>query len=353
MTVTPELRAILRAALDSGAISAGAVVAARDGEKVAEAYEGRTRRWDSPGVPAAAPGAPVTAATRFDLASLTKPIVAAAVLAELYARGADETLPVAEVLPEFRRPGASETTVADLLTHTAGLPSDWRRRPGPGSLADFRAQALPIEAARTGHRYSCVGYIWAGLLVSTLSERPLEQVVRTRILDPLGMAHTGYLPTAVPRDRIVATEFQTERGLVHGEVHDEAAWALGGVAGNAGLFGTADDLLRFAEALRVGAAGLPEAVRIRLVVPRSDIRPLGYEQAVGLRVGEAWMRGLGSGAAGHTGFTGTAFALQPEGRLSVVFLATRVHPSRRTPVPTALRTEVVDLIARKRGGGGV
>jgi CubicO group peptidase (beta-lactamase class C family) len=338
-------------AIDGPLGSAATVLVAIDGEVVVEHSAGATRRWDSPGVPTTVAGAQVTAATRFDLASVTKPIVAAALLAELDARSLDATLPAAELLPEFRERRWRDTTLAHLLSHTAGFPAEWLDRSSDPGARRFRAGARPEIAAGTAHQYSCVGYIWAGFAAEALANAPLDEVVRRRILEPLDMRSTGFRPDAALRSSIAATEHQPGRGLVHGEVHDETAAALGGVSGNAGLFATGRDVLRFAEALRTGgeldgSRLLPTAVAAALVTPLPLPDDPGYGQALGPRLDEGWMRGLGPRVAGHTGFTGTAFATEPGARRSVVLLANRVHPTRASNAVQEVRTRVIDAAAR-------
>lgn len=331
--------------------SAVTAIAAVGGEVVFEHHSGVTRRWDAPRVPTTAATTPVTSATRFDLASVTKPIVAAALIGELHARGLDATLPAAELLPEFDDLRWRSTTVAQLLGHTSGLPAEWLDRDPDPEARRFRAGARPELPAGAVHRYSCVGYIWAGLAAGALAGTPLDVVVRRRVLDPLGMRSTGFRPAAALQPSIAATEFQSGRGLVHGEVHDEAAAALGGVSGNAGLFGTGRDLLRFAEALRTGgeidgARVLPAAVADALVTPLPLPDDPGFGQALGPRLDEDWMRGLGPRVAGHTGFTGTAFATEPGGLRSVVLLSNRVHPTRSSNEVREVRARVVDAVSR-------
>lgn len=285
-------------------------------------------------------GAPVTVDTLFDLASITKSFVTAAALAEFRDRGYLESgleglrIPVNEWLPEYWE--LPEVTLLDLLTHRAGLPSEWEDNvPGPDAWERFRT-VLPTGPAGAGHGYSCVGFIWLGLCLEAMTGRRLDKLLEERILRPLGLAHTGYRPS-VPLNGIAATEIQPGRGLVHGQVHDETAWALGGVSGNAGLFGTAGDLLTFAEMLRNG--GTHEGVEVLspgavdlMTTPVSGPHSGPYEQAVGLRVGEPWLRALAPQSAripaGHGGYTGTAFGFVPEGRRSVVLLSNRVHPQR-------------------------
>lgn len=349
-TASDTLDEFVDGAIAAGACSAAVTLVAHDGRLVHRHAAGSIRVWDAPGIPAEVPGAAVDASTRFDLASVTKPIVAAALLTELEVRGLGPELPVAELLDEFRDPVLRAITIAHLLSHTAGFPAEWfDRDPDPGG-ARFRAGARPDSPPGAAHRYSCVGYIWAGYAAEALTNAPLDEVVRARVLEPLGMSETAYRPAPELRPTIAATEFQPRRGLVHGEVHDETAWALGGVSGNAGLFGTADDLLRFTEAMRTGGCldgrqVLPARVGSALVTPVALPNDPGYGQALGPRLDESWMRGLGPRTAGHTGFTGTGFVTEPGGRRSVVFLTSRVHPTRSSTELLALRGRVVDIAA--------
>jgi CubicO group peptidase (beta-lactamase class C family) len=368
ISAPPEsLDALIDEALANGAYSAAVALVADDGRLVYEHAVGRVRVWDAVGVPAATPGASVELDTRFDLASVTKPIVAAALLTELHARGLGPDLPVAELLDEFRTPALQRTTITQLLSHTAGFPAEWMDRdPDPGARR-FRAGSRPEAPPGTVHRYSCVSYIWAGFALEALANASLDEVVRANVLAPLGMESTGYRPAASSRSSIAATEFQPGRGLVQGEVHDETAWALGGVSGNAGLFGTAADLLRFAEALRTGGrvdgaqvlpAGVVEAMVTPIPLSAGDgvgdgdagaAGDPGYGQGLGPRLDEGWMRALGPRTAGHSGFTGTGFVTEPGARRSVVFLTNRVHPARTSTELPALRGRVVEIAARLGG----
>ncbi|MEF3404728.1 serine hydrolase domain-containing protein [Agromyces sp. CCNWLW203] len=346
-----SIEQILSRAPDGALGSAVSALIAVGGEIVFERHSGVTRRWDAPDAPTTGAGEPVTAATRFDLASVTKPIVGAALIGELNARGLDPTLPAAELLPEFEDRRWRSTTVAQLLGHTAGLPAEWLDRDPDPEARRFRAGSRPEFPAGAVHRYSCVGYIWAGLAVEALAGAGLDEVVRQRVLDPIGMRSTGFRPAAELRQSIAATEFQPGRGLVHGEVHDETAAALGGVSGNAGLFATGHDLLRFAEALRTGGEidgtrVLPEVVADALVTPLPLPDDPGFGQALGPRLDEEWMRGLGPHVAGHTGFTGTAFATEPGGERSVVLLSNRVHPTRSSNEVRDVRARVADAASR-------
>ncbi|MFJ3958633.1 serine hydrolase domain-containing protein [Arthrobacter sp. NPDC090010] len=343
----PEtLRVLLEQALhpDDGGdpLFSGAVAAVRvNGQTVAEASAGLTFRYrDGEGLERR--GDPVSRDALFDLASITKIFVTATALAAFEERHmlgnglSSLRRPVSEWLPEFRPEPFGDVTVLDLLTHRSGLPSEWdANSPGPDAWHRFRT-TMPEHPAGTVHAYSCVGFIWLGLLLEELSGSSLDDLMTRLILDPLDLSRTGYRPTET-RDRIVATEIQTGRGLVHGEVHDETAWALGGVSGNAGLFSTAPELLRFAEMLRNGGTSAGRRILSREAVElmtKPVPGPLSgeFRQGLGLRLGEPAARLFARDAerlpAGHGGFTGTAFAFVPGGERSVVLLSNRVHPRR-------------------------
>ena len=333
---------------DRPVASAAVAMVSIDGDVVA-AFAGVLSRAHGDG---GVPPAPTSMETRFDLASITKLFTAAALLVALDERGLRDHDLVADVLPEFRDGRARATTFADLLRHTAGWPAEWPDRVGDdGAWRRFRS-AMPVATPGDRHRYSCVGYIWAGLAAEAVAGERLDAVVRRVILEPLGLHETGFAPEAALRASIAATEVQPPRGLVHGEVHDETAWTLGGIAGNAGLFGTAADLLRFAELLRRGGTTgsrrvLPEWVVEAMTTDRLPSavgeRP-PYGQALGPRIADAaWMGSLAArGAIGHTGFTGTSLLTVPGGAHSVIILTNRVHPSRHGPDLGALRRRIAD-----------
>lgn len=331
-----------------GVFSAAALIVASDGV-ASELYRGNIREWDSPHVRSTTPWPETDHETRFDLASVTKPLVAAALLAELDAHGHSPELRVGELLPEFDTVHRKHVSIAMLLGHTAGFPAEWTGRRNDATMSQFRAEHASMDEGAV-HLYSCVGYIWAGLALEALAKRNLEEVLDARVFTPLAMTSTGYRPAASLLPHTAATEYQRGRGLVHGEVHDETSWALGGMTGNAGLFGTARDVAHFAEALRTGLApdGTPAfspAVLASLRTPTTMSAEFGYGQALGPRVGDSWSRALGAAALSHTGFTGTAFATVPNGGTSVVFFTNRVHPTRASAEIFHLRERVAEITA--------
>ncbi len=294
---------------------------------------------------------PMTADTVFDLASLTKPLATATAVMVLLEQGklrlSDR---VAKHLPEFGRRGKETITVEQLLLHTSGLIAD-------NALADYRegraAAFKKIDDLRlvsepgTRFVYSDVGYAVLGRLVERLSGETLDAFAQKHVWGPLRMRDTGFkldkarAGRAAPTERIAGT-------FLRGEVHDPRARALGGVAGHAGLFGTADDVGRFARMLLNGGeldgqrVLRPETVRL-MTAPRpvpGGQRALGWD----VRTAYSGNRGALFAGFGHTGFTGTSLWVDPPSRTAVVFLSNRVHPDGKGNV-TRLRGQVATLVA--------
>lgn len=294
----------------------------------------------------------VTAETRFDLASITKLFTAALLLEELADHGLDLRTPVADVLPAYREERRRGVRFGHLLTHMSGLPavwSGWRDGPNPEQTRRAVLGVRPTSAPDETHVYSCIGYLHAGFAAEALSEQPLDALLRRRITGPLGLTSIGYRPA--PGTPVAATEWQERPvpGIAYGEVHDETARSLGGVAGNAGIFATARDLARFGEALRVGAPGvLRESTRALMTRPLA-VGP-GYEQAAGPRIADRTNFGrLAGGSLGHTGFTGTMLLVDPRMGLTLVVLTNAVHPSRRWNDPSVFRRDVAAVVAENGG----
>ena len=211
---------------------------------------------------------PMEVDTVFDLASLTKPIATATSIHKLAEQGRlDLDAPVHRYLPAFAASGKEGITVRHLLTHTGGLPP-------ANSLADYadgveeaRARLLaiaPREEPGASFTYTDVGFIVLGLLVEELSGVDVDTFARRELFSPLGMEETGFRPASPLAERAAVTE-QREGRWMRGEVHDPRAHALGGVAGHAGLFSTADDLARYARMLLRGG----ELDGVRVLAPET------------------------------------------------------------------------------------
>src|SRR5690606_17462448 len=202
---------------------------------------------------------PMRTDTIFDMASVSKLFTSIVVMQQVEAGKVDLDVPVAQYVPEFAENGKESITVRQLLTHTSGLPAWlplWSDYPDPKSRLHAALTAELANEPGSTYEYSDLNLITLGVLVERVSGKSLDELVADGITSPLAMADTGYNPSPAKRDRIAATEYQAAppRGMVHGEVHDENAWSLGGVAGHAGVFSTADDMAVLAQALLNGGS---------------------------------------------------------------------------------------------------
>ncbi|MFF9062902.1 serine hydrolase domain-containing protein [Streptomyces sp. NPDC014882] len=336
-----ELRRLVRGvhALTTGERpwAAGAVVVAGRGPVIAvqeaAGWAVRYARYD-PGSDAGvelppASRVPMAVDTPFDLASLTKLFTAVAAVQQIERGTLGIDARVGAYLPDFRAAAAHDITVRRLLTHTSGLRPElplYDCADDAGRLELLRAEA-PVGEPGT-YVYSDLNMLLLQQLLERLTGRPLDVLVRDGITRPLGMASTRFGPCP----GAAATEDQrrpwgkADRGPLRGEVHDENAWALGGVAGHAGLFSTGRDLAVFCRALLAGGAYGPA----RILGP-DFVELLLTPPGLGFAVDQAWFMGelAGRGAAGHTGFTGTSLVLDPATDTFLVLLANTVHPRRR------------------------
>ncbi|MEP6769609.1 MAG: exo-beta-N-acetylmuramidase NamZ domain-containing protein [Acidobacteriota bacterium] len=285
----------------------------------------------------------MTADTIFDIASLTKCVATAPSILILVEEGKVRLEdPVTRYIPEFAAGGGerSKVTVEQLLTHRAGFPPDdpIELYVGTPEAIFARKYREPLRS-RPGSEfvYSDVGYEVLGEIVRRVSGRTLDRFAAERIFRPLGMNDTGFRPLSPggpPESppRVAPTE-QREGRWMRGEVHDPRAFALGGVAGHAGVFSTADDLAKFCRMIVNG--GILRGARIlsplgtdALTRPRfsgdGEVRALGFDLDTGFsnNRGDLFPRG----SFGHTGFTGTGLWIDPSSQTFVVFLSNRVHP---------------------------
>ncbi|MBX6313716.1 MAG: DUF1343 domain-containing protein [Isosphaeraceae bacterium] len=301
---------------------------------------------------------PMTRDTVFDLASLTKPVATATSILILLERGRlrlDDRL--GRLLPEFDNHGKGAITIEQLLRHRSGLIADnplkdyadgpekaWER------LANLDLVATPGEK----FLYSDVNYSILGRVVERLSGRPLDDFAHAEVFEPLGLKDTTFRPLdrGVAQARIAPTE--REGGvMLRGVVHDPRSRALGGVAGHAGLFSTADDLAVFVQMLLDGGRG-PDGRRllgpltVRAMTgpgdtPSGQRRGLGWDIATGFSAPRGSL--FGPSSFGHTGFTGTSLWIDPETETFVILLTSRLHPDGKAAAPSALRAEVATIAA--------
>ncbi len=302
---------------------------------------------------------PMTADTVFDAASLTKVVATTASLMKLFEQGKVRLNDrVTEYLPEFQG-GKSDITVRQLLTHFSGLRPDLDLEPEWAGYETGIAKALEDQpVAEPGQRfiYSDINFILLGEIVRVVSGRRLDQFAREEVFLPLGMNDTLFNPPADWRPRIAPTEI-VKGTLLRGAVHDPTTRYMGGVAGHAGMFTTAEDLARFATMI-LNLGRLPDG---RQFVSPLTIRKFAEPQTPPI---QPTLRGLGwdidspysgnrgelypLGSFGHTGFTGTSLWIDPETRSFVVLLANSVHPKLR-PAITPLRSRVATIVAAALG----
>jgi CubicO group peptidase (beta-lactamase class C family) len=308
-------------------------------------------------------GAPATARTAYDLASLTKVVGLTTAAMLLVDEGKlDLDAPVTRYVPAFAA-GGDSVTVRHLLTHSSGLPA-WRpffQRVHSRAEMVALVNAEPLEAAPgTRMVYSDLGAMLLTEVVEHLAGKRLDRFLTARLFGPLGMKDTRYLPPRSWLARIAPTEMDTtwRHRLVRGEVHDENAASMGGVSGHAGLFSTGPDLVRFVQFLMrggvtagTGAQGHRGTVLVRAetiaLFTRVD-RPGFSSRAIGWDTpSENSSAGshLSAGAFGHTGFTGTSIWVDPAQDLFVILLTNRVHPTRNNDLIREVRRQVADLAA--------
>lgn len=298
----------------------------------------------------------MTLDTRFDLASLTKPVAVATSVLQLVERG-DITLGdrVDKYIPNFRGWASKESPkdsvhirIADLMTHTSGLPpyvmpkrileaDPSAQLPASSEVIDYIARCDRLSVARTERLYSCLNYIVLAHIVEQVTGKRIDEYARESIFEPLSMLNTRYMPDAEYAALCAPTERGRDGRLYRGVVHDPLAReAMGGVSGNAGLFSTLDDLLRYVTMLLNG--GTLDGVQV--LAPRTvDImlsRLHGYERFDRTPGWESYAACSQTGGdllslstVGHTGATGTSIVIDPEHNLSIIILTNYIHTTKQ------------------------
>ncbi|HKU79768.1 MAG TPA: serine hydrolase [Rhodanobacteraceae bacterium] len=280
----------------------------------------------------------------FDMASVSKLFTAVAIM-QLWDEGKfklDD--PVAKYLPQFGVHGKEDVTIRQLLTHTSGFRPDpptplYEIKGSRKDRLDYVLQ-LPLEhPPGTHYVYSDINFITLGALIEKLSGEREDVFIRKHLTGPLHMTDTMYDPPADLKPRIAATEYQpwTHRGMLWGQVDDENAWALGGVAGHAGVFGTARDLAVFGQMVLNGGsydgARVLSQRAVDLLLTDWNKKFPGDAIGLGWSIDQPWYQGALAGphTAGHEGFTGTALTINTRNDIVTVVLTNRVHPNRNGP----------------------
>ncbi len=294
----------------------------------------------------------------YDLASLTKVVVTTTLCLIMESEGRlDIDAPVAAWLPDFKGNRREFVTLRHLLAHCSGLPAHIPFFETCGSMDEVLDQVLATELVYepgTDTVYSDLGFLLLGMIVAACGEDAMQNLAQRMVFDPLGMHEIGYLPKPELLSRIPPTEVNAEHrgGLIHGEVHDGNASAMGGIAPHAGLFGKGDDLSRYLQAMlcdgRLDGEQVLPAEGIRKFTRRAGIvegstRALGWDTVS--VTGSSAGRHFSEGSYGHMGFTGTTVWADPVQDLGVVLLTNRVHPSREGDGIKRLRPEFHDAVA--------
>jgi CubicO group peptidase (beta-lactamase class C family) len=319
---------ILAEAVEQRAFPGAAVAVAHKGNLAAvKAFGEFTYEADSP---------KVQIDSVFDLASVTKVVATASMAMVLYERGLlDLEMPVIGTLPEFRGndPRRSDVTFRQLLAHSSGLPAYERLFLRANSRDELLQQAFSVAlkyAPGSHAEYSDVGFILLGIALERIAGESLDRFCQREIFGPLGMLHTSFNPPTAWKSRIVPTEDdRTFRNrIIQGEVQDENASVMGGVAPHAGLFSTAADIAIFANTMLNGGAPIVRPETLALFTRREG-SPAGTSRALGWDTPSNPSQSgkyFSPSSFGHLGYTGTSLWIDPDRKISVTLLTNRTWP---------------------------
>jgi uncharacterized protein YbbC (DUF1343 family)/CubicO group peptidase (beta-lactamase class C family) len=298
---------------------------------------------------------PMTLDTIFDLASLTKVIATTPAIMQLVEQGKVRLNdPVAKYLPEFAENEKQDITVRQLLTHYSGLEEDLDLKTAwEGKATAYRMAFAQAPEYPPGSRfsYSDVNFIVLGALLEKISGETLEEYSAHHIFAPLKMTHTRFVPPLARRagwmEKIAPTQYDEHEHMLCGEVHDPTARRMGGVAGHAGLFSTADDLAKFAQALLNGGGGILSPLSVEKMTRPEQPPSAPVLRGFGWDIDSPFSSNRGDllpvGSYGHTGFTGTSLWIDPTTRTYIILLTNAVHPRGGNAI--ALRSKVATAVA--------
>jgi uncharacterized protein YbbC (DUF1343 family)/CubicO group peptidase (beta-lactamase class C family) len=295
---------------------------------------------------------PMMIDTIFDMASLTKVIATTTAVMQLIEQGKVRLNdPVAKYLPEFAQNGKEDITVRQLLTHYSGLEPDldlktaWE---GKDTAYQMAFAETPAEPPGSHFTYSDINFITLGALVERVSGETLDDYTQKHIFIPLKMAHTRFLPPEEWKIRIAPTQYDENEHMLWGVVHDPTARRMGGVAGHAGLFSTADDLAKFAQALLDGGDEILSTLTVAKMTQPEQPPAAPVLRGFGWDIDSPFSSNRGDllpiGSFGHTGFTGTSIWIDPTTQTYIILLTNAVHP-RGKGNAIALRSKVATEVA--------
>lgn len=303
---------------------------------------------------------PMREDTVFDLASVSKLFTSILAVQQIERGALELEQRVTAYLPEFGGGGKQEITVRQLLTHTSGFRA-WiplYKEPTRDGQLRLLWQEVPANPPGTVYLYSDLNLITLQLILEEITGHPLDDLLRTEITAPLGMHRTRFNPPLSWRRDIAAAEDARkpwsglERGMVWGEVHDENAYGMGGVAGHAGVFSCAWDLAVLARTLlnggAYGDARILSPASVELMFTDFNTAFPGDEHGLGFELYQHWYMGAMATphTAGHTGFTGTSLVLDPTTDAFLIVLGNSVHPVRTWRSGSAPRVAAADALAR-------
>jgi len=307
----------------------------------------------------------VTTANIFDLASLTKVVATTAMAMILYERGLlDLEAPVTAIVPEFagasdeHDPRRREVTLRMLLAHSSGLPAYEKLFLRAKTREDLLQAAFttPLAGAPgAGAEYSDLGFIILGVVLERLADESLDVFCQREIFGPLGMTHTTFNPAHALKDSIppTADDRSFRHQIIQGEVQDENASVLGGIAGHAGLFSTAEDLAIFAHAMLNGGYPILRSSTIELFsrresAPEGTSRGLGWDTP-SLPLPSQSGKYFSPRSFGHLGYTGTSLWIDPDRKLSITLLTNRTWPDCQNQAIKQVRPAFYDAVVEALG----
>jgi uncharacterized protein YbbC (DUF1343 family)/CubicO group peptidase (beta-lactamase class C family) len=298
----------------------------------------------------------MTLDTVFDVASLTKVIVTTTAVMQLVEQGKVRLNDlVAKYLPEFAPNGKDEITVRQLLTHYSGLEPDLDlKTPWEGKDTAYRMAfaETPQDPPGSKFTYSDINFIVLGALVERVSGESLDEYATRHIFTPLKMMRTRFVPPLAPRagwiQKIAPTQYDENEHMLRGVVHDPTVRRMGGVAGQAGLFSTGDDLAKFAQALLNGGGGILSPLSVEKMTTPEQPPSAPVLRGFGWDIDSPYSSNRGDllpvGSYGHTGFTGTSMWIDPTTKSYIILLTNAVHPRGKSNA-IALRSKVATAVA--------
>jgi uncharacterized protein YbbC (DUF1343 family)/CubicO group peptidase (beta-lactamase class C family) len=299
----------------------------------------------------------MTLDTIFDCASMTKVLATTPAIMQLWEQGKFRMNdPVAKYLPEFGQNGKQDITIRQLLVHYSGLAPDLDlTKSWEGKETAYRMvfEGAPERAPGAAFAYSDINFEVLGALLERLSGESLDGYAAKHIFGPLGMKETRFLPPPSWEPRIAPTEEDENHHILRGVVHDPTARRMGGVAGHAGVFSTADDLAMFAQALLDGGRGvLTSATIAKMTAPQQPVNETAV-RGFGWDIDSPFSTNRGEllpvGGYGHTGFTGTSLWIDPATKTYIVLLTNAVHmnvlPTKEKGSAVSLRTKIATAVA--------